>query len=127
MARIGLRGDRLKDARERLHLTQGELAVNLGITDDPENKGGKAQISKYEHDRTQPRADMLDRMAEVLNVSVDWLLGRVEDSAGSLTEKSLPPDEVEVLLRYREKNLERYLQLGIQKRDEAPSNKTSKP
>jgi transcriptional regulator with XRE-family HTH domain len=61
---------RLKEARKRKKLTQEELA-NLVNT---KNK----TISNYETGYSTPSNDMLDNLADVLDVSVDWLLGRTD-------------------------------------------------
>jgi transcriptional regulator with XRE-family HTH domain len=121
--RQGLHGERLVEARERLHMTQGELAVAIGIATDPDSKSGKTTISRYENERSQPGSDVLDKMAEVLNVSADWLLGRTEDRTGTVTQNSLPDDEIEMLNAYRQSQLDKIVNLTLKKRAEAPNHK----
>jgi transcriptional regulator with XRE-family HTH domain len=124
--RTGLRGERLVEARERLHMTQGELAVAIGIAADPDSKPGKTTISRYENERNQPGSDVLDKMTEVLNVSADWLLGRTEDRTGSVTENSLPDDEIEMLNAYRHSQLDKAVNLMLKKRSETPNHNPGK-
>lgn len=118
----GLRGSRLREVRERRNMTQGEFAVKLGITTDPDNKGAKGSISRYENGHMQPMAETLDKMAEALGVSADYLLGRTDDPRGVVTEEGLPDDELELLRAYREKNLGRLVDLGTKKYSEPPSD-----
>lgn len=60
-------GDRIKKAREKQHLSQKELAAKLGIT--------PTVISNYETNRkNDPRASTIRKIADVLDVSADYLL-----------------------------------------------------
>lgn len=61
---------RLKAARENQHLTQTEIAQKLGISQQRYQpwEGGK----KGKH--IEPPLDMLPRIADMLNVSLDWLI-----------------------------------------------------
>lgn len=58
--------DRVRDLRKEQGWSQGELAEKVGA--DP------AQISRYENGRITPSADVVVRIAEVFNVSTDYLL-----------------------------------------------------
>lgn len=61
-------GHRIKDKRKETGLMQKELAQKVGLSE--------ASISKYEHGKVEDAThNMLIRFAEVLNVSVSWLLG----------------------------------------------------
>ena len=59
-------GDRVAAAREAANLTQEELARRLGI------KLGTVQ--NWENDHSEPRANKLQMMSGMLNVSMRWLL-----------------------------------------------------
>ena len=61
-------GKRIKEARERFGLTQAELAEQAGLT--------PAWISHFETDDRQPSIEKLCRIADVLRMSTDALLGR---------------------------------------------------
>lgn len=63
---------RLKYARNKLKLTQEELAVKVNTT--------KSTISNYENGHSTPSNDMLVLLSDVLEVSTDYLLGRTDDS-----------------------------------------------
>jgi transcriptional regulator with XRE-family HTH domain len=58
--------ERVRDLRKEHGWSQGELAEKVGA--DP------AQISRYENARITPSADVVVRIAEVFDVSTDYLL-----------------------------------------------------
>ena len=66
-------GERLRSAREKAHLTQAELAGEVGIA--------QPQISRWEAGRTPMAGDDLVRVARALGVSLDWLIGGDEENA----------------------------------------------
>ncbi|MEM8789658.1 MAG: helix-turn-helix transcriptional regulator [Pseudomonadota bacterium] len=59
-------GDRVVAAREAMALTQKQLARRLGIK--------VKTLENWEYDRAEPRANKLQMLAGVLNVSMIWLL-----------------------------------------------------
>jgi len=61
--------ERLKQLRKEKDLTIEQLASNLG--------SAKSTISRYENGR-EPKADILQLLAEYFNVSVDYLLGKTD-------------------------------------------------
>lgn len=71
MERLHAFQERLLIARRRREMTQGELAEKARLF--------KTDISKYERGESQPNLPRLCRLADVLNVSTDYLLGRAED------------------------------------------------
>lgn len=88
-------GDRLAAAREAADLTQKELAKRLGVK--------VKTIAAWENDLFEPRANRLQMLAGLLNVSLVWLLtgaGEGVDPPG--TEKALSRDARAVLLELRE-------------------------
>ncbi|MBQ6700819.1 MAG: helix-turn-helix transcriptional regulator [Oscillospiraceae bacterium] len=58
---------RLKQLREERNITQQELADQLSCS--------QQSIHNYENHGTQPDIDMLCRMADFFNTSVDYLIG----------------------------------------------------
>lgn len=62
-----LRVDRLRAARERRGLTQHELARLCGF--------GLNQIARYENELAEPLSSAVAKLAQVLDVSTDYLLG----------------------------------------------------
>jgi len=59
-------GDRMAAAREALGLTQARLAQQLGVK--------TATVAAWEGDRSEPRANRLQMLAGLLNVSIMWLM-----------------------------------------------------
>ncbi len=83
-------GDRVAAAREALGMTEEELARRLGVK--------LKTVQAWEQDTSEPRANKLQMLAGILNVSFRWLLTGegegldapaeplAEDLAGLLTE-----------------------------------------
>lgn len=63
-------GKRLRELREERGLTQRELAGLLNLN--------QSTIAFYETDKKQPSQDTLARLADLFDVSVDYLLGRTD-------------------------------------------------
>lgn len=61
-------GHRLRQKRQELGLTQITLAKQVYTNN--------RAISVYESGKSSPSLDMLNLLADELEVSVDWLLGR---------------------------------------------------
>ena len=59
---------KIREAREQLGLTQAALAEKLGING--------VTLSGYETGKHDPKSDTLVKIAQICNVSVDYLLGR---------------------------------------------------
>lgn len=60
-------GDRIKELRTELGLSQTELAQRVGT-------GDARQISRYENGRITPSLDAIARIAQALDVSLDYLV-----------------------------------------------------
>lgn len=60
--------ERIRQTRAARGLSQVELAHRLSVT--------KQSVSNWENDNIQPSIEMLERLADCLNVSTDYLLGR---------------------------------------------------
>lgn len=89
--------DRLKEMRQKLHLTQRDLGVALGIS--------TSTVSMYEQGARTPDMDMLEHMADFFNVDVDYLIGRSERSTyyirpevAQLAQKAYSDPDVKMLL-----------------------------
>lgn len=59
-------GDRLARAREYASMSQSQLARRLGVK--------IATIKNWEFDRSEPRANRLQMLSGLLNVSIIWLM-----------------------------------------------------
>jgi transcriptional regulator with XRE-family HTH domain len=64
--------ERLRAAREKRGLSQGELAARAGLQ--------ASAISHFETGTRKPSFDNLRRLADALEVTTDYLLGRVTDT-----------------------------------------------
>jgi transcriptional regulator with XRE-family HTH domain len=74
-------GEKLKKARAEAGYTQNELADLLAVS--------RAAIAKWESDRGMPDVTNLKAMAEVLRVSVDYLLDDGSTLDLSVTQKAI--------------------------------------
>ena len=63
--------DRLRDAREARGFSQSDLAKRASLQ--------SAAISHFETGRRAPSFDNLQKLATALSVSVDFLLGRIDE------------------------------------------------
>ncbi|WP_103109697.1 helix-turn-helix domain-containing protein [Brevibacillus reuszeri] len=83
---------RLRIARKAKGLTQEELAEHVCTT--------KGTISNYENNHSTPPNDMLRQLADILEVTTDWLLGRTNDviantaASASLAKEQRSLDEL---------------------------------
>jgi len=66
-------GSRIRQARQRLGFSQGELARRLACT--------RQSITQLEQGQRQPRPDRLRALAQHLGVSADYLLGLTEEGS----------------------------------------------
>ncbi|MBO0530365.1 MULTISPECIES: helix-turn-helix domain-containing protein [Clostridium] len=64
-------GDRLKELREEKGMTQEQLGKLLNIT--------KQAVYSYEKGDNEPTIDALVKIADIFNVSLDYLLGRTKE------------------------------------------------
>ena len=87
-------GDRIIAAREAVGLSQSELAHKLGVQ--------LKTVKKWEEDLADPRANKLQMIAGLLNVSITWLLmGHGTGLEGPLTVNDLSADMNEILVELR--------------------------
>ena len=60
-------GERIRELRQARNITQVELAKMLNVS--------KQSISNWENENIQPSIDMLVKIASVLSVTCDYILG----------------------------------------------------
>lgn len=77
--------DRLKKIRKEKKVTQEELAKIIGVE--------RSTIGKYESTTTIPSPDILTKLADYFNVSVDYLLGREANSIQADIKKEPTVDD----------------------------------
>lgn len=82
--------ERLKKLRKDAGLTQVDVAEKLGIS--------QPAYASWERGIKKPTQDNLVKIAQVLNVSVDYLVGNLEEKSDAL-------DNIELLFRMNSKGL----------------------
>ena len=82
--------ERLKKHRKDIGLTQVDIASRLGIS--------QQAYASWERGVKKPTQENLVKIAQVLNVSVDYLVGNSEDKSDEL-------DNIELLFRMNSKGL----------------------
>ncbi|SLN26570.1 transcriptional repressor DicA [Pseudoruegeria aquimaris] len=88
-------GDRLAGAREAMGMSQGDLAKRLGVK--------LKTIRVWEEDLQEPRANKLQMLSGVLNVSMRWLLtGEGEGLSGPVEEAEIPFEVSDLLAELRQ-------------------------
>ena len=87
------RGDRLRKTREGRY-TQQELAEAIGSS--------TRMISRYEIGENDPTGEVISKLAELLGISADYLLGRTDDPIASLTEADLSVMERKLIAAVRQ-------------------------
>lgn len=63
--------ERLQEARKKKHVTQKEVAAYLQMTE--------RSYQHYEGNRRRPNYEILVAIADYLDVTTDYLLGRTEE------------------------------------------------
>lgn len=82
--------ERLKKLRKKARLTQVDIARKLGIS--------QQAYASWERGIKKPTQENLVKIAQVLNVSVDYLVGNSEERTDEL-------DNIELLFRMNSKGL----------------------
>lgn len=87
-------GDRVAGAREAAGISQSDIARRMGVK--------LKTIAAWEEDLSEPRANKLQMLAGVLNVSLVWLLtGEGEGVAAPDEAQAISPDVQSTLLEIR--------------------------
>ena len=84
--------ERLKDLRKQAELTQVDVAEKLGIS--------QPAYASWERGTKKPTQENLVKIAQVLNVSVDYLIGNFSEKN---TNKEL--EDIEILFRKNSEGL----------------------
>ncbi|HIS18537.1 MAG TPA: helix-turn-helix domain-containing protein [Candidatus Coprovivens excrementavium] len=65
--------NRIKELRQKRNITQIRLSTEIEVSQET--------ISAYENGKAEPRLDNLVKIADFLNTSTDYLLGRIDDDS----------------------------------------------
>lgn len=76
-------GERIKELRTLKKLTQSDLAKAVGLT--------YIQVGRYETQKSNPSSDVLQKLANALDTTTDYLMNGSQDEVVSaqLTDKEL--------------------------------------
>lgn len=80
-------GQRIRDRRKVLGLSQRELALRLGISFQA--------VQRWERGETFPRKESLSKLLEILQVGADWLVGAPSLLGPDVSK--IPPDVLEAV------------------------------
>ena len=80
-------GNRLKSLRQEKGLTQKEVAKLIGTTD--------VSIGRYEMDARVPKADILNSLAKLYDVEIDYLLTGKENKESESTLNNRDKKDIE--------------------------------
>ncbi|WDM22604.1 helix-turn-helix domain-containing protein [Paenibacillus polymyxa] len=83
-------GSRLKKAREKKGFTQQEVAKKLDVTN--------GAISGYERNYRDPDSETLKKLADLYEVSINWIYGRDEKES----EYTLPEEVISKVIKEAE-------------------------
>ena len=96
--------EHLRAAREKKGLSQRDLAIKCGIAFN--------MIYRYETGLTDPSVGKLQMIANVLEVSLDYLVGAVDDPRGQIGEVDLTDDEKQMVTTLRQEGWPGVIRLG---------------
>ncbi len=86
--------ENLRIIREKRNINQLKIAVDLGISQE--------SISKYETGKAMPSKDILIKLADYLNCSIDYLLGRTDNP--NLNKQKISKEDTKIenlIFRYK--------------------------
>jgi Predicted transcriptional regulators len=120
---------RLKSLRTKHNMTQAELGKKINVT--------KVSVSGYETGNRTPDTDTLQRIAEVFEVSVDYLLCRTDDPSPTSNESKTavepgiyiaylggPPEEMdEVEAQHLKRELDEFRRFREERRKQMEKQK----
>jgi transcriptional regulator with XRE-family HTH domain len=102
-------GERLRKIRKNKKLTQKQLASTLKLAE--------STVSMYERDERDPSKELIIKIAELFEVSTDYLFGRTDDpttdkETNKTTEEEFDDPELNIFFReIKEESPERREQL----------------
>ena len=82
-------GQNIRAYRTSIKMTQAEFAKRLGVTG--------ASVSAYENGTRQPSFEVLVKIANVLGVSTDYLLGRTATAARTIDVSGLTDEQLRMV------------------------------
>lgn len=90
-------GDRLRELREDFNLTQEQLANKVDVN--------RSTISAYENNTINPTFDVVIKLANVFNVSIDYLACRTRDKYNITMQNKVTREAVTALITVLNKHI----------------------
>ncbi|WP_409370291.1 helix-turn-helix domain-containing protein [Lysinibacillus sp. 38-6] len=94
-------GGRLKYLRKSNNKTQQDIADILGIT--------RPAYTAYEQGKRNPDYEILEKIADYYNVSIDYLLGRTDNQGALHTQAGISDNEYNNLSAYQKEVIDFFL------------------
>lgn len=108
-------GDRIRKLREGRNMTQTELSEILGMKT-------YTTVSKWEKNENFPKGKDLKKLAEIFNVTSDYLLGLTDSKLGKITIQNEQPEIVSIYNQLEQPRQEKVLNFANEQLEE--QNKT---
>lgn len=83
-------GKRIRDIRKSMNLSGEEFGNKLNVS--------KTAVSNWENGNRVPDADALNRIADLGDVSIDWIFGRTDVPNAKLYKYVFDGEEVEIAI-----------------------------
>lgn len=90
---------RIKELRTERGLTQKQLAEKIGVKN--------YTVANWEQGRTVPAIEDLIELSDFFECSIDFLIGRTDETGNIIVNKSFTNDEIKILGIYRRLSVER--------------------
>ena len=81
-------GNRIRDIRKSMNLSGEEFGNRLNVS--------KTAVSNWENGNRVPDADALSKIADLGDVSIDWIFGRTDVPKAKLYKYVLDGEEIEI-------------------------------
>ncbi|WP_139904809.1 helix-turn-helix domain-containing protein [Clostridium thermarum] len=82
-------GERIKEVREDLGLTGEEFGKKLNVA--------KGTVSNWENNNRKPDAETLLKIADLGNVTIDYIVGRTDHKNSFIAEHNIDGQDVKVI------------------------------
>lgn len=109
-------GDRIRKLRESRNMTQTELSEILGMKT-------YTTVSKWEKNENFPKGKDLKKLAEIFNVTSDYLLGLSDTKLGKITIQNEPPEILTIYNQLEEPKQEKVLDYAKEQLEEQNNSK----
>lgn len=109
-------GGRIRKLRESRNMTQTELSEILGMKT-------YTTVSKWEKNENFPKGKDLKKLAEIFNVTSDYLLGLSDTELGKITTQNSHPEILTIYNQLEEPKQEKVLDYAKEQLEEQNSSK----